>query len=91
MYTPLALRVNELEIKIKNKKKSVQCGIRTTYGLSVKCIICSAICVILASGAHNYYLYQISVMSERFFDQAKQIALNTTNRKPNNVIPEILL
>lgn len=28
---------------------------------------------------------------ERLFGQAKQIALNTTNRKPSNVIPEILL
>ena len=28
---------------------------------------------------------------ERLFGQAKRTALNTTNRKPNNVIPEILL
>ncbi len=28
---------------------------------------------------------------ERLFGQAKQIALNTTNRKPSNAIPEILL
>lgn len=28
---------------------------------------------------------------ERLFGQAKQIALNTTNPKPSNVIPEILL
>ena len=28
---------------------------------------------------------------ERLFGQAKRTALNTTNRKPNNIIPEILL
>ncbi len=48
--------------------------------------------------AHAGQIYEIVCLrsvnaecQERLFGQAKQIALNTTNRKPNNVIPEILL
>ena len=41
---------------------------------------------------HQYEIVSLrSVNAERMFQQAKKIARNTTNRKPENVIPSILL